>query len=128
MTDLDHLAKEFEKVHDALPSIFVRLTVVEKWQEHHPETHRLEAKALDLAKAATDIHLEHLNKTKEQLAEDRADFVKREVYDREHQRICEEIDDLRESRDSTSGEKSLLEKFWPLFLAALMYAVGHFWK
>jgi hypothetical protein len=128
MAELEHFAREFEKVHDSLPKMEVRIAVVEEWQKSHPDTHRLEGVALELARKATDIRLESMNELRNQISEERGTFVTRELYDREAQRIREELNNLRASRDSSSGEKGLLEKFWPLFLALAMFVAGHFWK
>lgn len=128
MADLEHLAKEFEKVHDALPEMLVRTARLEQWVAAHPETHRLEGVVLSVAKAATDQRLESMNELRKQIDTERGTFITRELYDREHRRIQDDVNGLRTSRDENSGEKGFLEKFWPLFLAVGMFIVGHFWK
>ena len=127
--DLGHLEKEFEKVHDELPILLSRIAVIEEWQRTHPETHRLEAAALALANAAIAAKLHDMNELRKQIDTERGTFITREFYDREHQRIREEISDLRSSRDTSSGEKGLLEQLWPFILAALTFLAGHLvWK
>lgn len=128
MADLEHLSKEFEKVHDAIPKLCVRISLVEEWQRSHPETHRLESFALSVAKTATDQRLESMNELRKQIESERNTFVTRELYDRELARSRAEIDNLRQSRDEGIGEKGILEKFWPLLLAAAMFLAGHWWK
>ena len=108
MADLEHIAREFEKVHDAVPKLETRLAVVEAWQHHHPETHLLESKALALAARATDL--------------------KMEMFDREHQRVVNQIDGLAKSRDTSSGAKSEWGKLLPWLLAAVSAAVAFFKK
>ena len=129
MADLEHLAKEFEKVHDELPLLLVRIAVVEEWQRTHPDTHRLEGVALALASTITAAKLHDMNELRKQIDTERGTFITRELYDREHQRIREELSDLRSSRDTSSGEKGLLEQLWPFILAALTFLAGHLvWK
>jgi hypothetical protein len=128
MVELEHLSKEFEKVHDAFPGLIVRLAVMEHWQSSHLDTHRLEDLAVGAAKIATDLRLKEMNYMRRQIEAERGIYITRELYDREHQRIHDEINDLRTSRDTGAGAKGIVEKFWPLFLAALMFLVGHFWK
>jgi DNA transposition AAA+ family ATPase len=126
--DLGHLEKEFEKVHDELPILLSRVAVTEEWQRAHPETHRLEAAALALANAAIAAKLHDMNELRKQIDTERGTFITREFYDREHQRIREEISDLRSSRDQGAGEQSFLERFWPLFVAVGIVILQHFWK
>jgi hypothetical protein len=96
MIDLTHLESEFEKVHDALPVLTVRVAVIEEWLKSHPETHRLEGVALAVAKVATDLRLESMNNLRLQIDSERGSFVARELYDREHTRVREEITNLRQ--------------------------------
>ena len=105
---IDHLAREFEKVHDAFPKLETRIAVIEAWQSHHPETHKLEGKALELAEKATAIKLE--------------------LFDREHQRVVRQIGSLLESRDSSVGEKVEYGRFLPWLLAAATSAIAFFKK
>ena len=159
MADLEHLSKEFEKVHDSIPRLCVRLSLVEEWQKAHPETHRLEGVALSVAKVATDLRLESMNELRKQIDSERGSFVTRELYAHEHERMRGEyealrkqidsergsfvtrelydrereqsrgeLSDLRASRDERTGEKGILEKFWPLLLAAAMFLAGHWWR
>jgi hypothetical protein len=128
VADLEHLAKEFEKVHDELPILLVRIAVVEEWQRTHPETHRLEGVALSLASSMTAAKLHDMNELRKQIDTERGIFITREFYDREHQRIREELSDLRSSRDQGAGEQGFLERFWPLFVAVGIVILQHFWK
>lgn len=143
---LDHLEREFEKVHDALPLLATRVAIVEEWIGRHPDTHRLEGVALEVAKKATDQRLESMNELRKQIDMERGTFISRELYDREHLRMREElaglrttqeaalanlrttqeaaIANLRTSRDESAGEKSALERFWPLLLSAAILAVA----
>ena len=47
-------------------------------------------------------------------------FVDKEEYRRDHNRLTDEINNLRASRDTSAGEKGLLDQFWPLLLALAM--------
>ena len=123
---LEHLQKEFERVHDALPALDRRITVLEAWQISHPDTHRLEGVALNAAKEATDKRLESMNELRKQIDTERGTFVTRELYDREHRRLLDDIASLSKSRDSASGEKGLLEQFWPWLLACLTFLAGKY--
>ena len=132
---LDHLEREFEKVHDALPILATRVALVEEWQQSQPGTHRLEGVALTVAKEATDKRLEDMNNLRKQIDSERNTFITRELYDREHLRMREEltnlrmtqeaaIANLRTSRDESVGEKGTLERFWPLLLSAGILAIA----
>lgn len=128
MADLEHLAKEFEKVHDAIPKLLVRVSITEEWQRTHSDIHRLEGVALSIDREAVAQRMASMNELRKQIDSERGTFITRELYDRENQHMREEITDLRESRDIGSGEKGLLEKFWPLLLAAAMFIAGHWWR
>ena len=128
MATLEHIAKEFEKVHDSLPKLEVRLAVVETWQKSHPDTHRLERVALDIDKRATDLRLEYMNELRSQINAERGTFVLRELYDRETKRVHELINTLREARAGHTGEQTELMKFLPWLLAAVVAIVAHCWK
>ena len=143
---LDHLEREFEKVHDAMPELLTRIVQLEVWQRSHPDTHRLEGVALEVAKRATDQRLESMNELRKQIDQERGTFISRELYDREHLRMREELANLRTtqdaaitnlrttqdatnatlrtSRDESAGEKGTLERFWPLLLSAGILAVA----
>jgi hypothetical protein len=124
--NLEHLKREFERVHDALPALDRRITVLEAWQISHPDTHRLEGVALNVAKEATDKRLEAMNDLRKQIDNERGSFITRELYDREHLRLRDDIANLAKSRDSASGEKGLLEQFWPWLLACLTFLAGKY--
>jgi hypothetical protein len=124
--NLEHLKREFERVHDALPALDRRITVLEAWQISHPDTHRLEGVALNVAKEATDKRLEAMNDLRKQIDNERGSFITRELYDREHLRLRDDISNLAKSRDSASGEKGLLEQFWPWLLACLTFLAGKY--
>ena len=129
MADLEHLASEFEKLHDAMPAIVTELAVVKEWQRTHPDTHRLEAIALAVAKAATDERLHSMNEMRKQIDNERGTFITRELYDREHFRLITEVKELRAKSDNSSGEKGALELAWPFLLAVGTFIAGHMvWK
>ena len=121
---LDHLSREFEKVHAALPVLTTRVAVVESWIVKHPDTHRLEGVALALAREATDGRLHSMNELRQQIDRERGTYITCELYDREHQRLQADIASLRSSRDTSTGEKSALERFWPLLLSAALLALA----
>ena len=112
MADLDHLAEEFELVHAAVPGLLMRLAKVEKWVEIHPDIHSAERRAVDVAHTALEKKMVEFNDVRNR-------FIDKEEYRREHQRMQNDIQELSNSRIVNSSEKSLLEKLWPLFLAAL---------
>jgi hypothetical protein len=123
---------------------------MESWQRTHPETHRLEKVALDIAKDATDKRLESMNELRKQIDLERGTFVTRELYGQEHQHLADTVtilrsdarkdidilredmrkslDDLRKSRDTSVGEKSILEQLWPFLFAAATFFGGHYLK
>src|ERR1035441_4420028 len=90
MINVDHLAKEFEKLHDEFPKLLVHVALLEEWQRIHPDTHRLEGVALSIIKNATDLRLESMNELRKQIETERGSFVARELYDREHSHRSEE--------------------------------------
>jgi hypothetical protein len=123
---LEHLQKEFERVHDAMPPLDRRITVLEAWQSSHPDTHRLEGIALGVAKEATDKRLESMNELRKQIDTERGTFVTRELYDREHLRLRDDITNLSKSRDTSAGSAGLLDKIWPWILACLTFLAGKY--
>ena len=131
-TPLDHLSKEFERIHDAFPKLETRLAIVEAWQLSHPETHRLEKLALDTAKIATDAKLHDMNELRKQIDNERGLYPTRELVDTKLAVIHKDIADLRSSRDTNTGEKSgeqsFLDRYWPLFVAGAVVIAEHFWK
>ena len=86
---------------EAQSSIVERVKAIETWISLHPDRHAMEDKALNLAFKAYEIS---------------------------HAQLKEDVRGLRESRSVQQAEAGVLERFWPLLLAALMFVVGHFWK
>jgi chromosome segregation ATPase len=167
--DMDRITKEFEKLHDAIPTVRERVSKMEEWQRSHPDIHRLEKEGVATAFTAANIALSTAkeeierrllagNKLREQIESERGTFVGREMYDREHDTLNQEIidvrnqfieernlyvtremhdkehaqihvdiSDLRKSRDTGSGERTILEKLWPFIMAGLTGIIGHFW-
>ena len=125
---LERLEKEFEKVHDVVPLLSTRVALIEEWQSNHPDTHRLEGVALEVARKALDEKLHTMNNLKAQIDSERNTFITRELYDREHRRMQDDVANLRSSRDADTGGKTLLEKFWPILLGVVALLLGHFWK
>jgi hypothetical protein len=118
---LNHIEKEFEKIHDAYPNLAARLSSTETWISLHPQLHVAEGRAVIVAQEAQGKKMIELNDVRNR-------FVDKEEYRRDHNRLTAEINNLRASRDTSAGEKGLLDQFWPLLLALAMLAVGHFWK
>jgi hypothetical protein len=132
MPDLDHLAREFEKLHDSMPLLLSRMAVIEAWQSGHPETHRLEKVVLDTAKIATDAKLHEMNELRKQIDSERGLYPTRELMDTKLAVVNKDIDDLRSSRDTEVGskttEQSFFDRYWPLFVAVIVVVAEHFWK
>ena len=150
MAKLRHIAKEFELIHDALPRVLERVARVEEWIRIHPEVHRLESSTVNAVKEATDKRLEEMNNMRKQIDLERGTFVTRELYGQEHQHLSDtvailrsdarkdidnlredvrkSIDDLRKSRDTSVGEKSVLEQLWPFLFATATFLGGHYLK
>lgn len=125
MADLDHLAREFEKVHDVMPLLIARIAKTEMWMELHPQLHRAEGQAVTIAQDALGKKMVELNDVRNR-------FVDKEEYRREHTHLTEEISELRSSRDNGIGlhvgEQSFLDRYWPLLVAVCVVIAGHFWK
>ena len=108
--------------------LFTRVALIEEWQSAHPNTHKLETIAVEVARRALDEKLHTMNNLKAQIDSERNTFITRELYDREHRRMQDDIANLRASRDADTGEKSLLDRFWPILLSIAALLLGHFWK
>ena len=125
MADLDHLAIEFEKVHDVMPLLIARIAKTEMWMELHPQLHRAEGQAVTIAQDALGKKMVELNDVRNR-------FVDKEEYRREHTHLLEEISELRTAKDTNSGEKtgeqSFMDRYWPLFVAGAIVIAEHFWK
>ena len=95
MADLEHLTKEFEKLHDSVPLICERIARVEKWEEMHPSVHNLEKESVALAFAAANMatahskseierRLEAANRLREQIEQERGTYVEKIWFENKH--------------------------------------------
>jgi hypothetical protein len=105
VADLDHLAREFEKVHDALPLLAERMAKTELWIELHPQMHRAEGQAVTIAQDALGKKMVELNDVRNR-------FVDKEEYRREHTHLLDDIAELRTTRDTSAGESVGKASFW----------------
>ena len=125
----EHLVGERLAMITSYEGLSSRLAVLEEWQRAHPDTHRLEAENAVARREAVDLRLHEMNALRRQIDNERGTFITRELYDREHLRLVQDVASLRSSRDTSSGEKTILERLWPFILAALTFLAGHMvWK
>jgi HPt (histidine-containing phosphotransfer) domain-containing protein len=102
------------RLGDTMSSLKERLAVLEKWQELHRDVHTLEGKALTVASDAMKGEVAKLNAVIER-ALDKGD------YEHDQERLHDQISNLQDRRNVSSGERGGVEKVFnnPLIAAAI---------
>jgi len=74
----------------------------ERWKAHE-DIHAMGQRALDTALLRSDDKFEGVNRLREQVLEERAHFLRRDVYEREHKALELKISDQRTWIDNMNG-------------------------
>jgi len=64
----------------------------EQWQAAHERIHEMEQEAVMLARKDVDRRLEEMNQFREQIGRERGEFMRRDVYDQQHNTLREALD------------------------------------
>ncbi len=80
------------------PTIKERVSKLEEWRQHHPDIHRLENVARQIAAKDIDRRLEAMNELRRQIEEERGVYLTRDLYDREHGTLSGRVRDLELNR------------------------------
>jgi hypothetical protein len=99
-----------------------RISALETWTKLHPEAHRLESSALDIASSALARRLEELNDV-------RMRFVSKEVFEKSHEILASRVEKLERTREAQTGERGILKYLWQTALVAIGWLIHQFmWK
>lgn len=95
----------------------------EQWQRAHEAVHRTDRDQQALARDEIQRQFHLLNELRKDVLTDRATLmqqtVSKELYEREHDRILEELRLLRDYQIRRGGERSGLTLGWQLFAAGV---------
>jgi hypothetical protein len=104
-----------------------RLTVHERelreqWQDAHHRFHIVDKEALVLARREIDRRLDEMNQFREQIAHERGEFMRRDMYDEQHNALRSEMDArlklLETNRSNMEG------RMWAMGAGISVIAVG----
>ena len=95
-----------------------RVARLEKWAELHPDTHRLEAEALRIAR-------EDLAKRVDELNEVKAHSVDKSWFEKIHSILEARVEKLEAAHSSGVGERGLIKYLWQGLLIGLGW-LAHF--
>ena len=70
------------------------------WQDAHIAVHRAESESLRIAREDINRRLNEMNELRDQITKERAEFMRRDMFDREHTAL----------RDGTDGRLKILEQ------------------
>ena len=94
----------------------------EQWQQNHENQHRLEREALLLARKDIDRRLEEMNQFRAQIAQERGEFLRRDMYDEQNAAARNETDvrlkHLENNRSNLEG------RMWAMGAGITGIAVG----
>ena len=99
----------------------IKVAKLEEVLRQHEKLHALEDKALQLAQDVTKAKFLTLNDVERR-------FVDKTWFEKIHSLLENRVTLLEQEANVGTGEKGILEKFWPLLLAILTFVAGHFWK
>lgn len=74
----------------------------ERWKAHE-DIHKMGQRALDTALLRSDDKFESVNNFREQVLQERTDFLRRDVYDREHEALKIKVDAQGKWIDNMTG-------------------------
>ena len=94
----------------------------EQWQNAHERFHTVDKEALVLARKEIDRRLDEMNQFREQIAAERGEFLRREMYDEQHSAMRSEMDARLKILETS---KSNLEgRMWAMGAAISAIAIG----
>lgn len=79
----------------------------EQWQGSHADLHKLSEEALIIARKDIERRLDDMNKFREQIAQERGEFLRRDFYDEQHTSLRDSMDTrlklLEQSKSNLEG-------------------------
>ena len=94
----------------------------ELWQSTHLEVHAAERKALEIAREEVNRRLDEMNELREQITRERGEFMRRDMFDREHSTLRDGNDIRLKALENT---KSNMEgRLWAIGAAISALVVG----
>ena len=94
----------------------------EQWQVTHERFHELEKEAIELARKDVDRRLGDMNQFRDQIERERGEFLRRDMYDEQHNAMRNDMDIRQKSLETT---KSNLEgRMWAIGAVITALAVG----
>jgi hypothetical protein len=94
----------------------------EQWQDAHKLFHEVEKEAIVLARKDIDRRLAEMNQFRDQIERERGEFVRREMYDEQHNSLRNDVDSRLKVLESS---KSNLEgRMWAMGAGITTLAVG----
>ena len=103
----------------------------ELWQQTHEARHTAEIDALVLAREDVNRRLDGMNELREQINRERGQFLSRDLYDREHARLSEEMDrrlKVLENRESNLQGRIFATGAIIAFLLSILALALRLWK
>lgn len=91
----------------------------EQWERSHLLLHVAEREAVQLARESVDQRLEGMNELRIQITTERGTFLPREVFDREHGRLSEEVRVMRNDLTRLIGERSGMGVGWQIAIGVV---------
>ena len=82
----------------------------EAWIKAHEDLHVTDSEALRIARNEINRRLDEMNKIREQISSERGEFVRRELYDREHSSLREAMDSRLKALEQ--AESNLDGRIW----------------
>jgi len=79
------------------------------------------------ANEVLDYRLEEMNNFREQINQERQDYLRREMYDREHANLAERVKNLEIVRGEQSGRTAAYASMVGI-VVVIVQVVLHFWK
>jgi len=103
----------------------------EQWQVAHEQLdlqlHQSSDAALNKASIDIDRRLSEMNEFREQIAAERGEFMRRDMYDREHGNLVDRVADLEISRGESQGKAAAYASI-AAFVGIAAGIVMHFLK
>ncbi len=94
----------------------------EQWQHGHEQVHDTLRDSLSLARQDVDRRLEEMNQFREQIARERGEFLRRDMYDEQHNAIRNEMDARLKILEQ--GKSNLEGRMWMMGAGISAIAVG----
>ena len=92
------------------------------WIRGHELIHKAESHALEIAKNDINRRLDEMNELRKQITSERGEFLRREIYDREHASLREAMDLRIKALENTKA--NLEGRLWAIGAGISILVVG----